>query len=59
MKMAVLHKYNAFCIGLLGAMLRKLAIFKDRKVVHVVAFFASPLGGDVEEIGHVQKEELL
>ena len=50
-----------FLYHLLGAMSRKLAIFKQGKYVHMVPFYshgsnflASPLGGGVEEIGTFQ-----
>ena len=39
-------------------MSRKLAIFKDEKYVHMVLFFASPLGGDVEKIGDFQRTQI-
>ena len=41
----ILLQYNAFCIGLLGAMLRNLAIFKLGKGVHMIAFFLHHLLG--------------
>ena len=41
----ILLQYNAFCIGLLGTMLRKLTIFKEGKVVHMVAMFLHHLLG--------------
>ena len=53
----ILLQYNAFCIGLLGAMLRNLAIFKVENRSHGSILFASPLGGDIEKIGHFQIEK--
>ena len=48
MKMAVCSGKTHFAVGLLGAIFRKIAIFKWEKVVHMVVF-SSLLGGDVEK----------
>ena len=43
----ILLQYNAFCIGLLGAMLRNLAIFKWGTIVHMVTTFLHHLSGEM------------
>ena len=48
MKMAICSGKTHFAVGLLGAIFRKIAIFKWEKVVHMVVF-SSLLGGDVEK----------